>query len=760
MRALGRVAAADLRGRRLPTLLLLAVVAVATAGITAGLAQQRSAADRWDGAFADANGAHVALYGEPATLARVRRDREVVEASGPGPVTFATLTGGPDDVDGVEVRAAGGRRPAVGVPRLFGGRWLSGRDAREVVVERSFALDRGIEPGDRVRLRGERGLLAARVVGVALDLTDCFYPQCDSQLFWATDAAVRRLAGEEEAALLVRLADPEGVEAFEARAQDRYGTGVRDFEDWKDTRADALALNGFFAAFLASFGVFLLVAAGLVILGAVSARVLARYRELGILKAIGFTPRSLGALVLAENLAVAAAGVAVGIVVGGLLAPSLQLRMAEVLERGRATFPGAVLVTAALVVLAIVAAATLLPAVRAGRVPASQAIARGAAPLRTRSSRLARLAIRIRLGAPVAVGLKDAGARPLRTWLSVAALAVTVIAIVATLAFDRTVQQIADDPALGGDPQGIEVDPRDVPPRDVARAVEREPGVAAWFTATERQVAVGGETFEVRAIGGRLDRTGYVIREGRMLAGPGEVVIGYGLQQRLGLRVGERLRLRVGERPLDLRIVGRYAESQDSGERAMIAFGDLRRAEPAAAPGVFLARVRHDADRPRVARAIARAVPGVDVAVEEPELEDLDAFRAAFYVISALVLAVGLVNLLASTALGIRERIHDIAILKALGFTPRQVALSISVGTAAVAAAAVLVGVPAGLAAAELMLESVGSEAGIGPELGAAPAAIGVAAAAVGLVVLAAAAGALAARGVARAGVAEALRAE
>jgi putative ABC transport system permease protein len=759
MRALWRAAAADFRDRRLQTLLLLAVVAVATTGITAGLAQQRSAADRWDEAFADANGAHVALYGQLAILERARRDPAVVQSSGPTPVAWTTLTGGSEEIDDVELRAAGAKRPAVGFPRLFDGRWLSGGSAREVVVERSFAVDRGIEVGDRVRLRGESGTLDARVVGVALDLTDCFYPDCDSQLFWTTPAGVER-AGGEDAALLVRIARPDAVEAFEAHAQDLYGTGIRNFEDWKDTRADALAVNDFFAAFLAAFGVFLLVAAGLVILSAVSARVFARYRELGILKAIGFTPRSLTALVLLENLTIALVGIIVGTVAGGLLAPSLQLRMAQVLERGRATFPPGVLIGAALVVLAIVAAATLLPAVRAGRVPASRAIARGAAPLRSHASHLAELAIRLRLGAPAAVGLKDAGARPLRTWLSVAALAITVIALVATLAFDRTVNDIADDPALGGAPQGVEVDPRETPPRELARALARIPGVEAWFTATERQVAVGEETFEVRAIGGALARTGHVIREGRMIRSPGEIVIGYGLQERLGVGVGERLRLVVSDRPLDVRVVGRYAESEDSGERAMIGFSDLRRVEPNADPGRLFVRVGSDSDPSHVARAIAAAAPGVEVSVEDADLGELDAFRAAFYVICLLVLSVGLVNLFAGTALSIRERIHDIAVLRALGFTPGQVGVSVAVGSAAVAGVAALIGVPLGLLIADLMLETVGTGSGIGPELGASPSPAGVVGSALVLVAVAAGTGALAARGAARAEVAETLRAE
>lgn len=763
MRALWRTGWADLRARRLTTVLFLLVVAVATAGITAGLAQQQSAAERWDDAFARANGAHVALYGDAATLRRIRADREVVQAAGPSPVASATLLrAGADPVEDFDVRAAGARRAAVATPLLFDGRWLSGRDPGEVVIERSLALDQGIEVGDTVALRSETATVSARVVGVALDLVDCFYPQCESQTAWATAPAVARLAPRDapRSLLLARIADPDAVEAFKTRIQRTAGDGLTDAEDWLDTRADALVLNEFFGAFLAAFGVFLLIAAGVVVLSSVGARVLARYRELGILKALGFTPRALTVLVLGENLAIAALGAALGVVAGGLLAPSLQLQMATVLERGRATFPAAVIAGAVLIVLVLVIAATVVPARRAGRVPASRAIARGAAPVSTRPSRLARAAVRLRLGAPVAVGLKDATARPLRAYLAIAALAVTVIAIVATLAFDRAFGEIADDPALAGDPQAMTIEAGDVAPERLRAALARTPGVGAWFTVTERQAAVGDVTFQVRVIGGDPARTGYVVREGRMPAGPGEIVAGYGLLERLGLHVGERAALRVGGRPLDVRIVGRYAEFEDSGERGIITFADLRRLEPGADPGVLFVDVAAGADPDRVARAVAAAAPGAKVTVEEVELDELDAFRAAFIAISLLVLAVGLVNLGATTVLGIRERRSDIAVLKTLGFTPRQVGLSIAAGTAMVAVAAVVVGVPVGLLAADAMLTGVGRSSGFGPELSTLPAAGSLGLAALGLIVLAAGLGAVVARRVARARVADALRAE
>ena len=167
-----------------------------------------------------------------------------------------------------------------------------------------------------------------------------------------------------------------------------------------------------------------------------------------------------------------------------------------------------------------------------------------------------------------------------------------------------------------------------------------------------------------------------------MISGPGDAVIGYGLQERLGVGVGDRLPLSVAGKRLELRVVGRYAESEDTGERAMITLPALRRVEPAAEAGDFFVRIGPGADPAAEARAIRAFLPAAKVSVEEADLDVFDAFRAAFYVLSVLVLGVGLLNLIATTTLGVRERMVDIGILKTLGFTPRQVAVSIATGTA------------------------------------------------------------------------------
>ena len=71
--------------------------------------------------------------------------------------------------------------------------------------------------------------------------------------------------------------------------------------------------------------------------------------------------------------------------------------------------------------------------------------------------------------------------------------------------------------------------------------------------------------------------------------------------------------------------------------------------------------------------------------------------RPIVYGSSALLVAVGLVNLLTTLLLVTRERARDFGILKALGLTPRGVLTVVNAGGAALGAIAIVIGIPVGI---------------------------------------------------------------
>ena len=75
---------------------------------------------------------------------------------------------------------------------------------------------------------------------------------------------------------------------------------------------------------------------------------------------------------------------------------------------------------------------------------------------------------------------------------------------------------------------------------------------------------------------------------------------------------------------------------------------------------------------------------------------EIDEMRPIVYGVTALLLAIAAVNLLTTLLLGVRERRRDVAILGAVGATPRQVSGAVVAGGVVLALPAVLAGLPGG----------------------------------------------------------------
>jgi putative ABC transport system permease protein len=724
--AILRLARAEWHGRRLVALaLLLTVVAVATTGLVAGLETQSQAADRWDETFEQANGAHVTAYAASAEELRdVADDPRVAQASRPYRA-----------VSDVDVVTDGGRDTAlvrdmparylstVGRPLLRDGRWANAGAADEIVVDRSYALSRGLHVGDSIRLVHAGRDATFTIVGIAIDLVDCFFPQCDPATTWVDSAGYGRLvtAGTPDvySSVFLRLSDPHAVDTFVTDAIEHYHV---DTNDWLDTRDDALVVGEFFSSFLASLGIFVMIAAATVVASSMASRVVRRRRDIGLCKAIGFTPRQLTASILLTNAVIAALGVVAGWLTAGVLAGPLQLRVADVLGAGGVSLSFRALVIAFVVVEAIVVVTTILPAWRAGRMATTTALSAGP-PRGLRRSRLAHLGVRLGAG-PVAVsGLKQVFARPARVFFTVAAMTLAVISVVLAAGFDRTIDHVLAAPALTGDPYGVAVDPQDVDDADITAALDRTPGVASWFTATERRALVGDEAFLSRALGGDVEHAGYVVREGRMATAAGEAVAGYGLLDRLGIDVGDRITVKIDGHAMPLRIVGWYGESEDGGEVLQYSLASLRAVEPDARVDGYLATLSPGADASQVTETLRGALDGQARVIpnEGGELDEADAFRLAFLVVAMLVVVVALTNLVATMLLAARERTRDVGVLRAVGFGPRQVLGAAAVTAAVLALIAVAVGVPVGLVASRGLAEGIGAGSGIGPGFGVDP---------------------------------------
>jgi ABC-type lipoprotein release transport system permease subunit len=462
---IGRLAERDLRRRPLEAgLLVLAIMAAATT-LTVGLllhgvTTSPSARTRVVTAGPDVV-ASVSpppfIGGHPANLAGLKaltRAPGVTGSSGPYPVIEAAL-GAHGDSASVQVEGRNPSHASLDQPGLSQGTWVR---AGGVVVERSFAEAFDLRAGDRVTVDGHR----FRVVGVAVSAAATPYPSlfclttCGTQiaapsqgppsatrvpephpgLIWLTRADVRGLGARTVSYTLnLNLANPGGAQAFTGYHYNG-DPNAPTLQAWQDIRQEdgVLVTNEQRALLTGSLLLSLLALASIAVLA--GGRMADQLRRVGLLKAVGATPRLIAAVLLAEYVFLALIAAVAGLVIGRLTAPLLTDPGAGLVGgAGTVALTAATVGTIIAVALAVAVIATFVPAVRAARTSTVLALADSPRPPQRTAWMIA---ISARLPVALMLGLRIAARRTRRLVLSVVSVTITVTGIVAVLAGPRT----------------------------------------------------------------------------------------------------------------------------------------------------------------------------------------------------------------------------------------------------------------------------------------------------------------------------------
>ena len=480
---------------------------------------------------------------------------------------------------------AGDESVVLGAPVVRTGRMPTAAD--EIAVDAGLALSRDIGLGDRVRFEGTGSDgggdadVEFVVVGTGYDFRDCFSPSCDPARSWVTSDGMARLGGPTLAIVDVSLTDAELGTAVEQRLAAAFGDDAVGVNTWSDTRGDLLTETDFFAAFLGVFGVFVLIASGVVIAAALTARTVARRHRIGLAKAVGATPAQITTALVVEHLAVALGAGVVGWMVATVLAPHLAIGSLRVIGTDGPTFEPASLLLTLVVASCIVTVVTVVPAWRAGRLPAVAAL-RGTPALRRRPSRLLG-AVATHLPSPVELGARSWIRRPFRTATAVVALVLAVVAGIVTISINAAMDHLLAHPEQTGDPWDVAISPSFDPTADpAARAhfeewLDSRADVASWYSVIDSRATIDGDRVHLRLLGGDPAAAGYDVGEGRGLRRAGEAIVGFGLLDERGWQIGDTVDLGVeltsGDYTERVVIVGWYRDTEDDGQIIQIRQG-------------------------------------------------------------------------------------------------------------------------------------------------------------------------------------------
>ena len=153
-------------------------------------------------------------------------------------------------------------------------------------------------------------------------------------------------------------------------------------------------------------------------------------------------------VVVGQAMVPAAAGSIAGAVFGYLLAVALLAKTASAYGVGSLGVPLWVDTAVPLAMCCLTGIAALLPALRAGRLSAVQAIASGRAPGAGRGYAAHRLLARVWLPRPVTIGLAAAFARPARTAVTLAAVLFGATAVIFAVGLVASLSQVVSGLSL------------------------------------------------------------------------------------------------------------------------------------------------------------------------------------------------------------------------------------------------------------------------------------------------------------------------
>ncbi len=296
---------------------------------------------------------------------------------------------------------------------------------------------------------------------------------------------------------------------------------------------------------------------------------------------------------------------------------------------------------------------------------------------------------------------------------------VGVIALVASLVFGSSLRSLVDEPRLYGWDWNLTVlDEAGYGSIDIAKTrdlLDREPGVAAWSAVFFQSIDLEGRS--TPAIG--IEPGAAVIPpllSGRAVERPDEVVLGATTMADLGKQIGDAVVLGGSEGSQRLRIVGTavfptvgpvLGGYTSLGEGAMLAFDRIPDWDAISPdPKALFIRFASGADRDAVTERLSPHIGEIGVfpgsaeplPVQRPaEIVNFSSMGFTPALLSGVLVLAAVVSLGLTLASGVNRRRRDLAVLKALGFTRREVSSSVVWQSSIIVAVGVAAGVPAGV---------------------------------------------------------------
>jgi putative ABC transport system permease protein len=424
-------------------------------------------------------------------------------------------------------------------------------------------------------------------------------------------------------------------------------------------------------------------------------------------------------------------GCVIGVVLGDLLSVPIMGKTAGAYGVGHQSVPLWVLVAVPLGMLVLTMLSAFGPALRAGRLSATEAIASGRAPKSGHGYLAHRLLSKVHLPRPITLGLAAPFARPGRTLVTLFAIAFGACAVIFAVGLSTSLDrvQVANSQsnttqvqvAYGGN--GTPAGPGQQYPSQgqdnaVTAALADTPGAAHTDVEYNTQVTVPSVAQKVNATvyTGDTSWQGWLMISGHWLNGPGQVVVDTEFLDDSSLAVGDTTTVNTGTATVTVRIVGEYFNpsrqpnlwASSSTLPGVATLANLNQwnigLRPGTSAGAYIASFN---------AALGKSSPWAVFGQEGGG----QFFTIASALIGLLALMVAIASglgVLNTVLMTTRDKVHDLGIFKAIGMRPGQVLAMVCCWVLVPAIIAAVLAAPAAIEVNSATLTSMARAANTG----------------------------------------------
>jgi putative ABC transport system permease protein len=731
----------DLTHQRTQNALLWFTLTVGVTVITLAILTVRSSNAPFDRIFNQLKGAHLWLYIDTEyhdeTLDLIQKLPEVEGVVPPYPIYWKVEIQVEGDWIQLPIMVRPGEQSEISQLLITKGEYLDEGNPMGIVLSEALASEHNLKVGDEVLARefDSQSENSLTVIGLAIDVER--NPQSSVHYAYVLSGVVDVLGLHDSMPGLtyrpigVRLSNADDYQATLGKIMGELPeetVGSSSHYTWHSVQEGYSLLTQLSMIFILGFGLFASIAAGFILSSAISGRIISTRREIGILKAVGFSPRQVTNLFIVEYLLIGLAACALGIPMGTLGALIPLRKISQVLHTSTGLVIEPVIITAIVLgIEVLVLLSVVIPARRAGRLHPIAAIrgetSSGKSRLLGFSSGL------MNFGIPLSfvMGVREVFTRPGRVLLTLLSIIIGAMTLGFSLSTQEAIEILVKNPSQAGFHYDIYAQPLEADRELIKEKINNLPQIHGYYIngpmvpGTFKPTGFDEDfSLQLWQIEDPVGAFASKLGDGSWMEATDEIVMGSTVMDFLGISIGDTIEVQVSgmdtgdHQTRHLTIVGTYRGTKNQGWVAIINRESMAQIltglgiEPMS--GSYHLAIESGADVNEVKSSLEEFAGGYFKFGINPDIPiELASIPDALLGISIIVGFIGLVGIYNTLGMTIQERQRAYGVMKAVGFSPGQIISIVLSGALLLVGLGVLIGLPAGILSANLLLRSIAS---------------------------------------------------